>query len=155
MLSQHIVTVVTNVTAPTRTTIDTTTAPPNAPPSLIHISRRVSAYCYRMSRHHCHSARRGTRPSNRALSNNERHPNCKKHTHTHSTRDRYATGDRHHCHSILSHSATNQPCSLERQRHAATSDSPMTTTRPPIYKSGSCRMSRRHCHSTRCEARPS
>ena len=38
-------------------------------------------------------------------------------------------GDRHHCHSISSHSVTNQPCSLERQRHAATSDSPMTATR--------------------------
>ena len=76
-------------------------------------------------------------------------------THTHNKRDRYATGDRHHCHSISSHSATNQPCSLERQRHAATSDSPMTATRPPIYKSGSCRMSRRHCHSARRESRPS
>ena len=146
---------VTNVTAPTRT-IDTTTAPPNAPPSLTHISRCMSTLCYRMSRHHCHSARRESRPSNCALSNNERHPNCKEQTHTHSTRDRYATGDRHHCHSISSHSATNQLCSLERQRHAATSASPMTTvTRPPIYKSESCRMSRRHCHSARREARPS
>ena len=131
--------------------------PPNAPPSRIHISRRMSTYCYWMSRHHCHGARRGTRPSNCALSNNKRHLNCKKytHTHTHSTRDRYATGDRHHCHSISSHSATNQMCSLERQRHAATSASPMTATRPPIYKSGSCRMSGRHCHSARREARPS
>ena len=84
LLSQHIVTVATNVTAPTRTTIDTTTAPPNAPPSLTHISRRMSTQCYWMSRHHCHGARRGTRPSNRALSNNERHPNCKKYTHTHT-----------------------------------------------------------------------
>ena len=117
----------------------------------------MSTYCYWMSRHHCHGARRGTRPSNCALSNNKRHLNCKKytHTHTHSTRDRYATGDRHHCHSISSHSATNQLCSLERQRHAATSASPMTATRPPIYKSGSCRMSGRHCHSARREARPS
>ena len=31
----------------------------------------------------------------------------------------------------------------------------MTATRPPIYKSGSCRMSRRHCHSARRESRPS
>ena len=92
---------------------------------------------------------------NCTLSNNERHPNCKEHTHTHSTRDRYATGDRHHCHSISSHSATNQLCFLERQRHAATSASPMTVTRPPIYKSGSCRISRRHCHSARRKARPS
>ena len=46
-------------------------------------------------------------------------------------------GDRYHCHSISSHSATSQPCSVERQRHAATSDSPMTATHPPIYKSGS------------------
>ena len=104
-----------------------------------------------MSRHHCHGARRGTRPSTCALSNIERHPNCKKHTHTHSTRDRYATGDCHHYYSISSHCATNQLCSLEEQRHAATSASPMTVTRPPIYKSGSCRMSRRHCHSTRRE----
>ena len=108
-----------------------------------------------MSRHHCHSAGRESRPSNCALSNNERHPNCKEHTHTHSTRYRYATGDRHHCHSISSHSSTNQLCSFERQPHAATSASPMTATRPPIYKSGSCRMSRRHCHSARREARPS
>ena len=67
-----------------------------------------------MSRRHCHSARCGTQPSNCALSNNERHPKCKKHNHTHSTRDRYATGDRRHCHSISSHSATNQLRSLER-----------------------------------------
>ena len=108
-----------------------------------------------MSRHHCHGARRGTQPSNCALSNNERHLNCKKQTHTYSTRDRYATGDRHHYHSISSYSATNHLCSLERQRHAATSTSPVNATRPPIYKSGSCRMSRRHCHSARREARPS
>ena len=91
LLSQHIVTVVTSVTAPTQTTVDTTTATPNAPPSLIHISRCMSTLCYRMSRHHCHSARRGTQPSNCALSNNEQHPKYKKHSHTSSIRDRYAT----------------------------------------------------------------
>ena len=31
----------------------------------------------RMSRHHCHSARRESRPSNCALSNNERHPTAR------------------------------------------------------------------------------
>ena len=36
--------------------------------------------------------------------------------------------------------------------HAATSASPMTVTHPPIYKSGSYRMSLRHCHSARYEA---
>ena len=75
-------------------------------------------------------------------------------THSHSQHMR-PIGDRHHCHSISSRSATNQLCSLERERHAATSASPMTVTRPPIYKSGSCRMSCRHCHSARREARPS
>ena len=35
------------------------------------------------------------------------------------------------------------------ERHAAISASPVTATNPPIYKSGSYRMSRRHCHSAR------
>ena len=91
LLSQHIVTVETSVIAPTPTTVGTTTAPSNAPPSLIHISRCMSTLCYRMSRHHCHSARCGTQPSNCALSNNKQHPNSKEHSHTYSTRDRYAT----------------------------------------------------------------
>ena len=50
---------------------------------------------------------------------------------------------------------SSQLRSLERQRHAATLASPMAVTPPPIYKSGSCRMSRRHCHSARRESRPS
>ena len=45
-------------------------------------------------------------------------------------------GDRHHCHSISLHSATHQLRSLERQRHATTSASPVTVTHPSIYKSG-------------------
>ena len=45
-------------------------------------------------------------------------------------------GDRGHCHSISSHSATDQLRSLERQRHAATSASPMTITHSAINKGG-------------------
>ena len=63
--------------------------------------------------------------------------------------------DRRYCHSISSHSATNQLHFLERQRHASTSAFLMTVTHLPIYEGGSCRMSRRHCHSARREARPS
>ena len=88
--SQHIITVVTNVIALTRTTVDTTTAPPKRTPvtNAYYIKTYEHVKCYRMSRHHYRGARRGTQLSNCALSNNERHHhNCKKHTHTHSTRD--------------------------------------------------------------------
>ena len=45
ILSQHIVTVVTNVTVPTRTTDVAPSVPPNAPPPRTHKSRRTSPQC--------------------------------------------------------------------------------------------------------------
>ena len=60
-------------TAPSQTTSDTTTAR-TLPQFIFRIkcqSRRT--LCSRMSRHHCHSARRGALPSNCALSHDEWH----------------------------------------------------------------------------------
>ena len=62
--------------------------------------------------------------------------NCKKHTHTHSTRDQYAS----RCPSSLSQyiiawrDEATAPFSNDK-RHGATSASPMAVTHPPIYNS--------------------
>ena len=92
LLSQHIVTVATNVTAPARTT---STPQHNSTPKRTPIANTYIKMHEHVLRSDvassCHSARRETRPNNCALSNNERHRNCKKHIHTHSTRDQYAT----------------------------------------------------------------
>ena len=86
ILLQHIVTVVTNVTVPTRTTDDEPSAPPNAAPPLTHIY--IKTYEPAMLTGVASSLSQG--PSRCPLSNNERHRNCKKNTHTHLTRSRYA-----------------------------------------------------------------
>ena len=86
-----------------------------------------------MSRHYCHSARRGSRPSTRTTSDTKAARDTL--TLTANEIDMLPSAH-HHCHSISSHDATKQLRSLERQRRAATSASPMTVTYPPVYKSG-------------------
>ena len=131
LLSQHIVTIVTNVIAPTRTTVDSRTAPPNAPPSLIHTKYIKTSERVMLSDVASSLSQRPPRNATKQLHSLEQRatPQLQE---THETD--MLPGDRYHCHSISSHSATNQLRSLERQRHAATSAYPMIVTHPPIYK---------------------
>ena len=111
ILLQHIVTVVTNVTVPTRTTDDAPSAPPNAPPPLTHIYMKT--YEPAMLTGVASSLSQG--PSRCPLSNNERHRNCKKILILTSHEVDMLSGAHHHCPGISSHSATKQLRSLERR----------------------------------------
>ena len=75
-LSQHIIAEREQATALSRTTNGTRLL--QFLPPLFQISRCMRMRCDRMPRRHCHSAHRGARPSNCALSDNEGHRNCKK-----------------------------------------------------------------------------
>ena len=93
-----------------------------------------------MSRHHCYSARRESRPSNCAHSSNERHRGCQKRSHTNIYSLAHAIGmlprTYHHCHSTrLTTRPTNYALSND-ERPAAALTSPMALIHPPIYMSG-------------------
>ena len=109
-----------------------------------------------MSRHHCHSARRESRPSNCALSNNERHRGCQKRSHRNIYSLAHVVGmlprTYYHCHSTRRGTRPSNYTLSNDERSAAALT--MTLIHPPIHLSESCRMSRRHCHSARRESRP-
>ena len=92
-----------------------------------------------MSRHHCHSTRRGARPSNCALSNNERHRGCQKRSHTNIYSLAHAIGMSprayHHCHSARRGTRPSNCALSNDKRPAAALTSPMTLIYPPIYMS--------------------
>ena len=93
-----------------------------------------------MSRRHCHSVRRGTRPGNCALSNNERHHDYQNAPPINIYSLTHAIGvlprAQHHCYSTR-RGARPSICALwNDKRHATALTSTMTLTHPPIYKSG-------------------
>ena len=83
-----------------------------------------------MSRHHCHSTCRGARPSNCALSNNERHRGCQKRSHTNIYSLVHAIGmlprAYHHCHSTCRETRPSNCALSNDERPAAALSSPMT-----------------------------
>ena len=129
--------VATNVTAPTRTT---STPQHNSTPKRTPIAntyiKMMSTYCDQMSRHLV-TAPVAKRDQTTAPSRTTSDTAIVRNTFTLTAHETSRLpGDRGHCHSISSHSATDQLRSLERQRHAATSTSPMTITHSPINKGG-------------------
>ena len=130
----------TKQTAPSRTTSDTTAAR-TLPYHIFRIkSRSMTTQCSRMSRHHCHSARRESRPSNCALSNNEGHRGCQKRSHTNIYSLAHVMGmlpqTYHHCHSTRRGTRPSNYALSNDERPAAALTSPMTLIHPSIYMNG-------------------
>ena len=109
-----------------------------------------------MSRHHCRSARHESRPSNFALSNNERQRGCQKRSHTNIYSLAHAIGmlprTYHHCHSTRRGMRPSNYALSNDEWPAAASTFPMTLVHPPIYMSGKlsnhCALSNNERHPT-------
>ena len=93
-----------------------------------------------MTRHHCHSTRRESRPSNCALLNNERHRGCQKRSHTNIYSLAHAISmlprTIHYCHSTRRGTRPSNYALSNDELSATALTSPMTLIHPPIYMSG-------------------